>query len=288
MSSADTASCTAEAGRVSPGQCWEQGPCSTTSRARCQGPSGERRQEPYRARLFLIVRGNAELLVRPGRSVGIREVSLRERSVRGVLPARPAPPAPGRRAGLTSTMSELCQNCHRIQNHMKPVSASPRITCARVNSGNCRYRGGMCTPPPALQHSTAPPHSGPRRPRPARLPRCPARPAHRRRPGTATLVCSSRPAARPSAATTMAVPNVTRTAQQRPRRLARPPPSGAETARGTEVSRETEGARGSEVSRERETARGTEGCWRTGTARPGPSLPSALGSAGAAPRAGSP
>lgn len=68
-------------------------------------------------------------------------------------PRPQAPPACRRHAGLTSTMSELCQKCQRIQNHMKPLRSSLWITCRRVSSGNCRYRGSMCTPPPALQQT---------------------------------------------------------------------------------------------------------------------------------------
>lgn len=107
-SSADAASCTAEGGHVYRGQCTdaccEQGPGSGTGRRQSRG-SGPRRGPGSRTGvlLFLIVRRDPELLVRPGRSVGIREVSLGERPVRArpepgprppPLAAAPASPAP--------------------------------------------------------------------------------------------------------------------------------------------------------------------------------------------------
>lgn len=50
----------------------------------------------------------------------------------------------------TSTASESCQKRQRIQNHIVPLKNSAWITWDLVSWGNCRYRGSMCTPPPAL------------------------------------------------------------------------------------------------------------------------------------------
>lgn len=125
--------------------------------------------------------------------------------IRARLRPRSPPPTRRRRAGLTNTMSELCQKCQRIQNHMKPLRTSARITCARVSSGNCRYRGRMCTSPPALQQTrhrrlTPGPAGTPARPTPL------ARPTHCRSPVAPLPARSSRPADRPSDASMMAAP----------------------------------------------------------------------------------
>ncbi|POI31424.1 hypothetical protein CIB84_004825 [Bambusicola thoracicus] len=116
-------------------------------------------------------------------------------------------------AGLTSTLSELCQKCHRIQNHIKPLSTSLHTTCDRVSSGNCRYRGSMCTSPPALQQTR-------RRltPGPAALtsaPFSPLRPTHCRLPAATPPTRSSRPAERPSDAS-MAAPQCHKPIAQQP------------------------------------------------------------------------
>lgn len=92
--------------------------------------------------------------------------------------------------------------CHRIQNHISPLSSSLRTACARVSSGNCRYRGSMCTPPPALQRAprsrTRTDPAGSPHPVPAPFPTHCRRPSPVPSPFPVPPARSSRPAQRPS------------------------------------------------------------------------------------------
>lgn len=54
---------------------------------------------------------------------------------------------------LTRMASGSCQVCHRIQNHMAPLSSSAWNFWFLVIWGGCLYWGSMWGPPPALKHT---------------------------------------------------------------------------------------------------------------------------------------
>lgn len=100
----------------------------------------------------LIIRWNSQLLIGPGICVRPWKMTLGEEAQFTPYSVRARTcMCVGER--LTRTASELCQECHRIQNHMKPLRSSERNFWCLVIWGGWRYWGTMCGPPPALIHT---------------------------------------------------------------------------------------------------------------------------------------
>ncbi len=107
-----------------------------------------------RANLLFIIRWDSQLLIGPCWSIRPWEMTLKRRwSVYYEMVAFLSQwSSILMQFRLTSTASGSCHMCHRIQNHMAPLSSSAWNFWFLVSWGGCLYWGSIWGTPPALKH----------------------------------------------------------------------------------------------------------------------------------------